>query len=573
MADVLSQIYLYRERKKIRQEVRGLFFENWRFRYLHRFIRQHQRLIVFSFCLVCLQILIEISAPLLSRFFFYKITPWVYAGVSYQVILLLIIVLIFYLTISFFALKFENTLLVALLNDLRRRWFRPFLYTDAHLIRNEEKSSLISKITYHFSLIQLGFGQCLVNGIKIILTLTGLIVVVSFYNPRFLLIIFASLPLYLFLVFIGYSLSKYYVSQEQTLFSRIIQLVDQSIHRLRFLQKQGWEEEILGQFDNLVDLDSYFRVRRYLWLQYGGKVIFSLVIFTGALVYLAHFPFENLLRSVNPDMIGTGLILGILIKLLYNSLHVGLYFLPLKLGLILCIPEERSYYVKKKIKEEFTAISFRSRKVKLIKERAYIKNIEFSFPLASRTLFFGEKINETKLPLLFSGLADYEGLPWVVRLDRRRYLYRQWVTHRADSYYIETSLPDGMALGEIITGKIKDRILAEDIIRVENIIGRNPELSFIRDFPKKLVTAYSSLTWPPEVPALLQIARCLFNPPEIVVANSLWLDINNPDVNHLFQVLADENKSSILIFFSTRDNNLVPYTQKYYVAKDGLAKI
>jgi ABC-type dipeptide/oligopeptide/nickel transport system ATPase subunit len=316
----------------------------------------------------------------------------------------------------------------------------------------------------------------------------------------------------------------------------------------------------------LVEIDSYFRIRRNLLMKYGNKIIFSLVIFIGALVYLIEIyqPFLKIENSA--QYLIYAIFFSLIIKLSYLSLRIGLFSFPLKLGAVLCIPQEKSF-LKSSLKKELKIqeIKFKSKRYKFKNGKCF-RNLDYKFKRGERILFFGpEGSAKSSLGMIFSGNASFaDGRSWVLKINQERFLYHQWQNiFEVDTYLIHPNFQTEDSILSVLMGEDFSLASNKDIENVFSLLSKYSVLDFIKQHNKSIVQDINKVKFSFTEKALIQMAHALLNPPSILVIDNVYLDIDSARIKKMVSILNDSLKDSIIILFSTKDNDILKYVQKY----------
>ncbi len=402
----------------------------------------------------------------------------------------------------------------------------------------------------------MGFNQVLTNSIYFFITIVLIISIIPSIAPSLFKYLLGFILIYILLGFFGYYISNKYISREQTLSSAIIKHIATSIYDLKFIKKANLEKRSLNKLSSIVQLDTFFRVRRSVWMTFGQKIIFVVVSFSFAISYLLmiYYPESNIFSD---NLLMNGIILAILIRLAYQSLSIGLYLVPLKIGLALSVPQS-TINIQSTQSHKFKTISFSTKKVKLNpNSKHYYKNIEFTFKSNDRVLFSVENDDElNSLSKLFTAKAGMKGKPWVLRFDSKRLLYLPWEKRYKDVYYIDPEFSSSSNIAEILLGKEKTQINSDEINKVLSKLKTIPELNFIFDLNKKLATDFDRADLKFYEKCLIQLAHCIIQQDKIIVIDHVWLALNSNKINNLIAYLSDNLKDSLIIIMSNGDQRI-----------------
>ena len=333
--------------------------------YLRRFFQSHKRLGLAALIFLFFQGCLEISLIVISHRYL-KGTGKLYATLSDRNLLAVLLALsVVYLVVYFLAIKSERTFIIRLINDLRLKWFKLSLHQPAGENNLEEKGVLLAKISYHLPLLSTGLTNSVIGAIQWLLLMIILAFLCLIFGYKFLWLLLPVLLISVIIAAAAFFVSRNYVSRETTFYSKIIRLVDFSLSDHHFTKLFGRERTILKEFNYLVDLDSYFRVRRELWMRFGGGVVFVLLIFLSWTLGLFTKQI-NTFFAVSATDTKFALIIFIIYfsRLLYESLRIGLYMVPFFLGLALSVPLENAKKLGREDRPNFKELAFKSMKVK-----------------------------------------------------------------------------------------------------------------------------------------------------------------------------------------------------------------
>jgi ABC-type antimicrobial peptide transport system ATPase subunit len=570
-----SQIYLYQQRAEIRQKNRPLKLEKFHFNYLRSFARRHRRQIIFFLILLFSQIILEVTLLVFGKNYLRQTSALLQWSQTTFALFFLTTGVVAYIIIAFWELKIGKSLVIYLINELRHKWIKIFLNKPFPQVTSESKASLIAKISYHLPLLQMGLDNSVVGLMQWALYVLGLILVSLFLNTTLLIIVLLAIPINIGLALIGYYIAKHYVSKETTLYSKIIAHITSSLYELPFLQKHKLENEDIKKLDELVQLDTYFRIRRRIWILFGHRIIFGILILIVGFSYVLRIYAPNFFTDMQiDDLFISGVIFIYLARLLYTSLKIGLFVLPAKLGLILSLPRPQKNQTRQSLIKNIFPLTFQSPKAKLFRLGSYLKKISFSFQKGERVLISGKNsCGKTHLGYLFSGLGLFSRQAWIVKVGRKRYFYNQWQKKFRDAYFIEPQINSEKNIGEILIGKNREKITKNEIENAFQIIEKYPPLHFILSFQRFIAENCQTITSSPLHLFALEVAHCLITQPKIVIIDNLWLDLNYKKIKEILKILDQGLPYSAIVFLSTKDNQLISYTQKYVIKENKIEKI
>jgi len=243
--------------------------------------------------------------------------------------------------------------------------------------------------------LQMGLDNSVIGLMQWSLYILGLLIISSFINTTLLIVVLLAIPINIILAIIGYYIAKKYVTKETTLYSKIIKHITSSLYELPFIQKHKLEKENMQTLDELVELDTHFRIRRKIWLLFGNRIIFGVLILIVGLSYIVRIYSPDFFLKIQVDnLLISGIVFVYLIRLFYTSLKIGLFIMPTKLGLILSLPEPQKSKNRRDLIKKVSTISFKTKKAKLFWAGKYIKNVDIEFKAGDRTLVLEKAVWE-----------------------------------------------------------------------------------------------------------------------------------------------------------------------------------
>jgi hypothetical protein len=503
----------------------------------------------------------EIILWLLAKVVIDKLVVRLAFSVLGKTLIIFIGLLLIYLLVGYFTIRWEKTLTVRLLNDLRRRWFKNILRQPEQNITDDDRENLIAKLSYHLSLLQLGFTSAGVGLVNWLLLSLALVILGWLIGPKVLLLIGGVIILGVFLMIIGYLVAKKYVSREQTLYTKIIKHLLNSVYNLSLLQDQSRETWALKKLDKLVSLDSWFRVRRDLWMKFGNNILFAVILLAGVGFYVSQLYWPFWAQWSVDSLFFYGLVAVFLLRFLYLSLRIGLFLVPLRLGLILSIPRRQPRSPRHKT--SFRSLCLQATKARFWPGDTYQKKIKFCFKSGERVLLVDDfRPRLDSLAGLLVGLGGNNTKPWIFKVDGRRYLYQDWFKLYANNYFVSPLRRASGTLAEFLLGKAAENITADELEKIFRQLRVSEVWSFIfssnKQLTKKITDYYPGLL----ERGLLQLAYCYLNHPGVIIIDSYWVDLNDQRFNQALRLLAEKLNKSVIILLSTRENNILSYDQK-----------
>ncbi len=561
------QIKLLQAQRSLLADTRDGFFNREILNYLKKFFVQQAGLSCRLLFLLIFQALAEIALVVISYRYF-RTNLYSVGAINYGTLLLILLALAtIYLLTFFYLLKTERTLVIRLINDLRQRWFKIALQRSASGAHLTEKSGLLAKISYHLPLLNLGINNSLLGALRWALLVLILIFLAILFAGPVIWWALGGIILSLGLAWLGYLVAKNYVSQETTFYSKIIRLVDFSLSDWQFTKKFNQEKNILREFNQLVELDSYFRIRRDLWLRFGFAFVFVALIFLGLALNFWQVEISQFLAQSNQQATFILMVLVFyLSRLFYTSLRLGLYSMPLSLGLFLSVPTNYSSHLSSKTPYQFSRLELRTAKIKLFKTAHHYQAFAFDFSVGQSTLILGgPRSGKTALAKLLTGQGFYGRRAWLLKSPKRRYFYQDFFEKYSGFYYLGPQFMSHHSLLETVVGKESYQLTDQDLVRAAGLLSQYPLLAskLGPNFDWRL--AANKFLNSERNNLLLQILHCLYNQPFLVAIDNYWLDIDDQEFKELLALLAVNLSQTSLVFFARQQPNFLNYQQIYEI--------
>lgn len=567
MKNIKEKIKLLKRKKEFDAFNKLLKINSNTINYLKNFYLNNKKKFIFLIIFFIFQGLFEVSIIMLSQYYF-KAGAFLTYTINYSLLFILIVLLaILYLIFYYFSLKLGRTLIIYMINDLRRKWYKLFLNKSIDSKNTEAKGALIAKISYHLSLLNMGLSNSFFSFIRWLIFVFILVFLSFIFTWQLGVFVLLAIIFSLFIGFIAYFISKKYITKEATFYSQLIKFVDFSLSDWQFLKVHNREKYLLRDFDNIVELDTYFRIRRDLWLKFGQGIVFIVLIFLAFTFEIFNWEIQEFLSDVNRENRFIVIVFVIYFsRLIYTSLRAGLYSVPLFLGFSLSVPSNNPRPMKEKVAKRIDSLIFKSSKVKLYKKGKYYNNLEFKFNQGKRYLIYGKKrAGKTILAKLFCGYGFYRRSAWIIKANNERFLYNNFFSKYKGFYYIDPNFKSNRSILEFIAGKEKNKIKAEEFAKITYLTSKYKELKdvfFDKDDWRLSADFYMNNS---KDSILLQILHCLHNKKEIIAVDNYWLDLNDIKINELLLLLNKEAKETILVLFSVSNNNIINYDKIYEI--------
>lgn len=543
-----QQIKILRQRRYDKLQNRALKPSKAQYLYFKKILLNKKNLLFGTLIFIALRVILEMTLIVSSH-------GYLNNQLSLNNLLIeLIIIATFYLITSYQAIKYEKTLIVYLINDLRLDWFKIFISKKIYENSLEEKSSLVAKISYHLPLLSSGMANSLMELIRVIALLAVLLSISIIFSWNLIYLFLLSIVGSFICIFIGYTIAKRYVTKETTFYTQILKTIDFSLSDWHFTKYFHREKSILNEFTKLVNLDSFFRIRRELWMKFSSSFIFIFSVFI--ILIINNYSQEIgkfLLQNAQKGSFITAIFIIYIFRIFYSSLRIGLYSVPTLLGLKLSIPEKKSQSLRLGLKLNKLSIEFKGSKLKLFKKDKYHKNINFIFDQGGRYLINGDKRSgKSSLARTFVGQADFGRRAWIIKYNKKRFFYNDFFSSFSNFYYIDPNFQSNRSVLEIALGIEKKFIKDQDFIKLIKIIEDNPilqDLFFARhDWRLKADKELNN----PKGKLLMQVLYCLWHKPAIITIDNYWLDCEDQEFNKIIELLSKSLTDSTIISFSQK---------------------
>lgn len=574
MQNLEDQIRIYRKSSRARNEARPLVVSKASRQYFRNFLKSNKKVVksilIGLFLVSMIEILVPLSAKFLERSI-YRFEIFDYA-LQFAIIF---IVLIIYLILSYENTRLKSLLSINFINQIRRDWLRKILGKNVSDFRNSDLGNLMVKITYHFSLLRMGINNCIFGLVEWII-LTFAVVAASFFIDTNLFIVSLGLILFNIIVaYVGYIVSYYYLAPDQTLYSKLLRYIADTFSNFSYHKNRGDEVEFMKKVNHIVELDTYFRVRREIFLSYGNNIIFSvLIVFSMAfLLFELYEPIFNFKGGIST--IVYGFVFVLMIRLIYLSLRIGLYSFPLKLGFFLAVPSRNYSLMQISEIEEINKLEIRSKKVKLNPQNEkYQKNISFNFSGGNlynviSTDPFSRKYFKS---VLRSTAKNYLGKPWTIKLNGKWRNYLSWMKTRKNIFEIGLDVSDHAPfldfLNSLSSKKGSEKITKkiEDINKfLERNGGAQDVFGFILQSPRFLGEKISRNKYSSSEKVLLNILFATLNKPDIVIIDLDLMDVNDQKLLLALKILKRELNDKIIIVISEKIHEGISYDRTYQI--------
>ena len=566
-----EQAGLYQKRRAIKRSVGNFHLERYHWNYIISYVRKQRCAIVRVISLIFVQALIEIAALL---FVDSSVRVHVYSALRQNELVPLLLLALcgasIYLIITYLSIKYERTAVLGLINDLRRRQFSSILSRQIYGITHETQARFIAKISYHLSLFSLGVDHSIFGSIRWILSVIILITLGCIAGGHMLVLLLAAVAASIGLAGIAYFVAWNYISQEVTAYSKIISHVSMSLSEFMSIKRGHLENQALDELDRRVAFDTYFRIRRDVWLRYFNRALFTTFFILSVLFFIFAFSHPMVTTWVyNPaSTVFAGIISLYVVSLFYQAAQMGLYLLPARLGLFLSVPKQSRNSFAMPAPREWHEIMFKSNKTKLFAEGGYLKDVSITINRGKKYLFIGGARNgKTSLASVFAGTPEFNPAGWLVKIDAARHDMRFWTEAFTDRYFFGPSFTSEKTLGELILGKETHAITGKDINLIYSLCERYPLFSSI--LSKKRFIGESAATFQKSDASLfaIQALHCIVKRTGFIIIDNHWTDLSYPEIEDMIRILKTELPESAMMIFARHTNEIVNYDASYEIQK------
>lgn len=563
----MSKKQIISESNKIRSELSYSKLDRIQKDFLKRFVKTRKKTIWFLVILVVVETLLGLSLPTISHFYLEKS----FALMNYQTFMFvgisLIFLIVLYMVNSYYRIFIGQKFSLALINEIREAWYAYFIKHSAAFNRKFDGKKLMTKLLYHVQLLRMGLNNIVYQIIQASLLYIGIIAFAFLFNPKLFVVLWVSLPVVLIVFVVMDYIGRYYVTREQTFNSRIVGHLADSLLNFDVLKTQAREEEKLREFDNYIQLDTFFRIRRQLWVQYSNRVLYGLMLLFGVLLYFVqlYWPFVEF-DSIS-NVASTGFILGFFGKVLFSFARVGIFMEAFRLGLRLSTPAFR-YDLSRSIQSppNWETLRFSGKKTKLSNRGGYIKNFDMKFKKGNRILVYSDNsYGKTTLARVIAGQKCIDSLN--VTLDRKRVPSKKWCFYRSENYFIKANPTFDISLGEYLLGESKAKITRYDIDAVYKELKPYKIFDFIFDHKDVLGRRITNNNLSITEIILIQIAYCLLRPKSIISIDHMCFDQSKNEIIEGIKLLEKNSKSTTFVFFSSKANKTFNYAKTYHLDK------
>lgn len=574
MEKINQQNELYKARVEVRQESGYLYIDKKQYVFLYTFLKKNKKLIFLATGFLALQVFLEILFFSLSHTVLNATTKPFYQRFSTVFLAGVIVAILFYVASVYLSIYYERKFVLGLTNRVRAKMFSNLLNKEESKVSTRDRLGIITKISYHLSLFTLGLDNAGVSFVRWFFYFSAIVIYIIVFDfsylPYLLAVLFGSVLLY----FISYKIANKYISKEAASYSRVVEHIVHSFYNFPLVKKLGLEKQAESTLEGVVKVDTYFRIRRDIWIRFSSKVIVIILI-----VALAIYSILKNFYSINIHLTSNVLLQGVvfvyIIRLFYLIVRVGLYTIPFKIGVCLCVPKDNFSLPLPRQNWDWQQLTFLSNKVKLFPESNYFKDFRVSFTKGSRYLFYSPLsfAGKTSLAQLFSGHSTFSRHSFLVKIEEERMAYNQWAELFSSRYLFSIYTSAYSTVGEFLFKKISREITNDDIMQLNSIITEHDVFSNfslannfltnpIEDYATNYITLFK-----------LHVLFCLLHKPDLIVVDNLWLDLNYQEINDMLILLDQLLKESTVAVFSRQINQKLKYNKIYEIKSSSIQEV
>ncbi len=535
--------------------------------FFHLLKKEQNRLMLFGIFII-VETFLGISLPLFSHFYLdQQFDLFQYQGVLVGIPFLLLGIGI-YLFTSYRTLLLSKRISLDTTNTFRKSWYAHFL-NHSPSATNIPNHRPLTKIIYHTLLLRTGFENILNEGARITILYASIFLFCFLFNTKLFLISIGTLPLIGTLGIIGYLISKKYLAREQTFNSKIVEEVNESIVNFQLIKNQQRETEKLKTFENILELDAFFRVRRELWMSFFDRILFIGVLLFGIILYLIQTYWGFIDLNSITSLTSSSFIIAYLTRIIFAAGKIGMYSQIFITGLKLGVPDFSTK--RPRFQTPFkNSIIISSQKTKLARQGSYLKKFKLEIKKGDKILIYTpEPLGKTTLAQAITGLKMIPSL--VFTIDDQRYHSKRWNEAKIKRFLIQFHPTFKTTLGEFLFGKPPENISAEEFSELTKKLP-SELFQFLFHSIKILGTQLHDQHFTATESCLLQIAHCLMSPKNLIVVDHMCLDLKSKEVISALNILTQKSPHTTFIFFSKEKNTYLPYQHLYELHADNLEK-
>ena len=555
----LTKNEIIRETNKIRSELRYTKLNPLQKKFLHKFVSRNKGKIILLLLLCAVEVLLSLSLPLLSHFYLQKYFALLNYGTFILLGGLIFILIAVYLLNSYFEIYFNVNIALRLINKVRETWYRYYLKHSAAFHRKFDGKKLLTKMVYHTQLLFMGMESVVYGSFQAVLLYIGILIFTFIFNTQLFIVLWLALPVVVIIFILTDFIGRYYITREQTFNSRIVSHLSDSLLNFNVIKAQNRETSKIKEFSNLIDIDTYFRTRRNIWVQYSNRVLYAAILLFGVLLYFVqiYLPFIKF-DSVN-SVASTGFILGFFVRILFLVSRVGIFFQAFKLGMQLCSPSFSMKRIEAPVTPNWDKIVFKSQKTKFSNIGKFIKDFNFEIEKGGRYLIYSSGMyGKSTLARMISGNKEIESI--TLRIDSSFVKSKKWTYMNGDRYLVEPINSVDITIGEVLFAKPNIQIGQEDINEAYGKLARYKFFEFLFQNTNLFGKRITQINLSDTEAALLQIAYLILHPKMLIVIDHSCL---NKGVSEALKLLESSNPKATIVVFDSSKNSILKYNKIY----------
>lgn len=569
----MSKKQIISEANKIRSELRYGKMDGTQKKFIRTFVRKNKGLIWVMIWLVIGETLLSLALPFISYFYLEKS----FALMNYRIFMIvgiaLIVLIILFLIASYLRIYVNQKFSLYFINEIREAWYGYFLKHSVAFNKKFDGKKLLTKMLYHVQLLRMGLNNVLYQSVQATFLYIGIVVFAFLFNPRLFVVLWIALPVLLIVFIIMDYIGRYYVTREQTFNSRIVSHLADSLINFDVLKTQAREEEMMKKFNDYIELDTFFRIRRQLWVQYSNRLLYGLMLLFGVGLYFVQLYWPFIEFDSISNVASTGFILGFFSKVLFSYSRMGIFMEAFRLGLRLSVPTFPYLAGKTPSKSKsWKNIKFSGKKTKLSKYGGYIKNFLLNIKKDERILIYsGESSGKTTLAKVITGQKAINSLN--VTFNKKRVNSGRWCQYKSENYFISANPMFDITIGEYLLGESSEAITNYDIDAVFKALKPHKFFDFLFANTELLGRRISPRNLSMTETVLIQIAYCLLRPKSIIAVDHSCIDMGKEPINQALKLLEKSSKSTAIIIFSSKVNTLISYEKTFHLDKAGFTQV
>lgn len=573
MRSAIDKKQIIAETNKIKQELKYSKAQKVQQNFVKKFLKDNKKMVIFYCALVALETLVSLSLPIISRLYLKNSFDLIDYRTFYLTVAVLVGLTFVFLVNSYYSLLNGTRLIMALFNEIREAWFIQYFKMPSAFKASLDNKKLLTKFLYHAQLFKLGFTNVVSEGLHAFMLYAGILIYSFIFNDKLFIVLFLSAPLLILIFVISYFIGRFYVAREQTFNTKIVGQLADSILSYDLYKVQNRELEKIQEMENLIDLDTHFRIRRQVWIKYSNQILYGFILLFGIGLYVVQtfWPFFELDSAIT--IASDGIILGFFTRLLFLVSRAGIFFPAFSLGVKLAVPNfdyEKSEF--KPQTKKWDDLTIKSKKTKLSYYGDYIKNISIPFEKGQNVLFFTpEPLGKTTLAKIITGQRCTDSV--IFHVDKKRTSSTEWCDKIAGNYLISPEIKYDTTIGEVIFGKNNLLVDAKEIKNAHSTLKQHEIFNFIFDNTKTLGKPANTQNLSNTQKILIQIAHCLIYDKQIIAIDHFCLDSMNKLIKKGLELLIAKKPSAAIAFFSSQNNNLFEYAKTYEIKKQDIKEI